>query len=51
MPDNVDGVEQTDSGRRVWENVWRVAVERFKNQKSPHNNLKTPLPSYSGMQF
>eukprot|EP00268_Persea_americana_P064883 TRINITY_DN858_c0_g5_i3.p1 TRINITY_DN858_c0_g5~~TRINITY_DN858_c0_g5_i3.p1 ORF type:complete len:2953 (+),score=716.13 TRINITY_DN858_c0_g5_i3:281-9139(+) len=42
------GDTSRDSGRRVWENVWRVAVERFKNQKSPHNNLKTPLPSYSG---
>lgn len=51
MPDNEDGVKRTDIGRSAWENAWRVAVERFNNQKSPQNNLETPLHSYSGMCF
>ncbi|PIA50262.1 hypothetical protein AQUCO_01300777v1 [Aquilegia coerulea] len=34
---------ESDGGRSVWENVWRVTVERFHNQKSPLSNAKTPL--------
>ncbi|KAL4178691.1 hypothetical protein AMTRI_Chr13g116350 [Amborella trichopoda] len=39
-----------DGGRGVWENVWRTAVERCQNQKSPSNNLETPLSARSGFR-
>ncbi|KAL5728346.1 hypothetical protein ACHQM5_001442 [Ranunculus cassubicifolius] len=33
---------ESDGGRNVWENVWRIAVERLHGQKSPLSNIKTP---------
>ncbi|XP_077235410.1 G2484-1 protein isoform X3 [Tasmannia lanceolata] len=46
------GGTSPDSGRSIWENVWRVSIERFHNQKSPLSNPDTPLHSRgSGIRF
>ncbi|KAF9615921.1 hypothetical protein IFM89_027167 [Coptis chinensis] len=37
-----------DGGRSAWENIWRVAVERLHNQKSPLSNAKTPPQPQAG---
>ncbi|XP_077245028.1 protein SWOLLEN 1-like isoform X2 [Tasmannia lanceolata] len=44
------GDASRDSGRSVWENVWRASVESFHNQKLPISNLETPLHSRSGVR-
>ncbi|KAJ4953964.1 hypothetical protein NE237_030796 [Protea cynaroides] len=37
-----------DGGRSLWENAWRVAVEKLHNQKSPLSYPETPVHSHSG---
>lgn len=37
-----------DGGRNVWENAWRVCMERLHSQKSHPNTPETPLPPRSG---
>ncbi|XP_077236514.1 protein SWOLLEN 1-like isoform X2 [Tasmannia lanceolata] len=44
------GDTNQDSGRSVWENVWRVSMERFHNQKSLLSSPDTPLHSLSGIR-
>ncbi|XP_058104430.1 uncharacterized protein LOC131248260 isoform X2 [Magnolia sinica] len=39
-----------DGGRSMWENSWRVSVERFHSQKSLLSNLESPLQSRSGVR-
>lgn len=38
-----------DGGRNLWENVWRVCMERQRSQKSHPNTPETPLQSRSGI--
>lgn len=38
----------SDGGRSLWENAWRVSVERLQGQKSHPSNPETPLQSRSG---
>ncbi|ONI06562.1 hypothetical protein PRUPE_5G068000 [Prunus persica] len=37
-----------DGGRGMWENAWRVCIERLHGQKSTPINPETPLQSRSG---
>ncbi|XP_050378980.1 uncharacterized protein LOC126796248 isoform X2 [Argentina anserina] len=37
-----------DGGRSIWENAWRMCVERLHRQKSTPVNLETTLQSSSG---
>ncbi|KAM0935575.1 putative Agenet-like domain-containing protein [Dioscorea sansibarensis] len=41
---------ETDGGRSDWETVWRVAVERFQNQKPPASACETPVSSRSALK-
>ncbi|KNA20811.1 hypothetical protein SOVF_049010 isoform B [Spinacia oleracea] len=38
----------SDGGRSTWEPIWRVAVERVRNQKSSPSAAETPSRSQSG---
>ncbi|KAM0883129.1 hypothetical protein ACQ4PT_031823 [Festuca glaucescens] len=40
--------ESVGGGKCAWEAVWRAAVERFQNQKSPLAGLETPTSSHIG---
>ncbi|XP_021682092.2 uncharacterized protein LOC110666046 isoform X3 [Hevea brasiliensis] len=37
-----------DGGRSIWENTWRLCIERLHGQKSPLITPETPLQSRSG---
>ncbi|XP_042506028.1 uncharacterized protein LOC122082490 [Macadamia integrifolia] len=39
---------ESEGGRSLWENSWRVAVERLHDQKSPLSYPETPLHLHSG---
>ncbi|XXG43063.1 hypothetical protein AAC387_Pa01g3184 [Persea americana] len=43
------GDTSRDGGKSLWENVWRLAVERFHNQKSPVATPETPVHSRPGI--
>nr|XP_004299428.2 PREDICTED: uncharacterized protein LOC101301199 isoform X1 [Fragaria vesca subsp. vesca]XP_011464407.1 PREDICTED: uncharacterized protein LOC101301199 isoform X1 [Fragaria vesca subsp. vesca] len=40
-----------DGGRSIWENAWRMCVERLHSQKSTPSNPETPLQSSSDLRF
>ncbi|XP_058086710.1 uncharacterized protein LOC131233892 [Magnolia sinica] len=44
------GDTSRDGGKSMWESVWRLAVERLKNQRSPLSNSDTPMHSRSGIR-
>ncbi|KAI3984607.1 hypothetical protein MKX01_040484 [Papaver californicum] len=41
-PCMVSAFGESDGGRSMWENVWRVALERLQHQKSPPSSAKAP---------
>ncbi|KAL6007803.1 hypothetical protein ACLOJK_033305 [Asimina triloba] len=43
-----DANRGADDGRSMWEDIWRVSVEKYRSQKSPLSNLESPLPLRSG---
>ncbi|KAM0821416.1 hypothetical protein ACQ4PT_054831 [Festuca glaucescens] len=43
--------ESVGGGKCAWEAVWRAAVERFQNQKSPLAGLETPTSSHIVNEF
>uniref|UniRef100_A0ACD5TMV2 Uncharacterized protein n=1 Tax=Avena sativa TaxID=4498 RepID=A0ACD5TMV2_AVESA len=44
----VSAFGESGGGKSAWEAVWRAAVERFQNQKSPLAGLETPTSSRTG---
>ncbi|CAM0956214.1 unnamed protein product [Alopecurus aequalis] len=44
----VSAFGESGGGKCAWEAVWRAAVERFQNQKSPLAGLETPTSSHIG---
>lgn len=47
-PESSDSLECPDGGKSLWENVWRLAVERYHSQKSPVATPETPVHSRPG---
>ncbi|KAK9274656.1 hypothetical protein L1049_021907 [Liquidambar formosana] len=41
----------SDGGRGIWENAWRVSVERLHGQKTLPSNPETPLQPRSELRF
>ncbi|XP_047093840.1 uncharacterized protein LOC124706233 isoform X2 [Lolium rigidum] len=47
----VSAFGESGGGNCAWEAVWRAAVERFQNQKSPLAGLETPTSSHIVNEF
>ncbi|KAI3865839.1 hypothetical protein MKX03_035792 [Papaver bracteatum] len=44
-PCMISAFGESDGGRSMWENAWRIALERLQHQKSPLSSAKAPAQS------
>ncbi|KAI3986449.1 hypothetical protein MKX01_037731 [Papaver californicum] len=49
-PCMVSAFGESDGGRSMWENAWRVALERLQHQKSPPSSAKAPQTTQAFLQ-